>query len=127
MSSLELAGGRIKCRQCDAKSKRTHERCKAPAMKGKTKCATHGGKSSGPKSAAGKARCAQAKTTHGRESRSARESSSRKGAELSALEDFSFKKGIMIGTRSRGRKSKHYPQAQQQLLAEIDQLLHTPA
>lgn len=127
MSMLELAGGRIKCRQCDAKSKRSQERCRAPAMKGKTKCATHGGKSTGPKTAAGKARCAEAHTTHGRESRSARENRSIKGAELSALESFCHDKGMMIGTRTRGRKSKHYPQAQQQLLAEISLLIHTPS
>lgn len=126
MSILELAGGRIKCRQCDAKSKRSQQQCRAPAMKGKTKCATHGGKSTGPKTAEGKVRCSEAKTTHGRESRSARESRSIKGAELSALESFCFEKGIMVGVRARGRKSKHCHQAQQQLLAEIDQLLHAP-
>ena len=39
-----LAGGRIRCRRCSARSKRTKLRCGAPAMKGKKVCATHGGK-----------------------------------------------------------------------------------
>jgi len=30
-----LAGGRIRCRRCSARSKRTKLRCGAPAMKGK--------------------------------------------------------------------------------------------
>jgi hypothetical protein len=42
-----LAGGRIRCRRCSARSKRTKLRCGAPAMKGKRVCATHGGKSTG--------------------------------------------------------------------------------
>jgi hypothetical protein len=91
-------------------------------MKGKTKCAIHGGKSTGPKTAAGKARCAEAHTTHGRETRSARETRSIKGAELSALESFCHDKGMMIGTRTRGRKSKHYPQALRDLYDEINNL-----
>ena len=32
---LLLAGGRIRCRRCSARSKRTKLRCGAPAMKGK--------------------------------------------------------------------------------------------
>jgi hypothetical protein len=50
-----LAGGRIRCRRCSAQSKRTKLRCGAPAMRGKKVCATHGGKSTGPKTEQGKA------------------------------------------------------------------------
>ena len=62
-------GGRVKCTQCNAQSKRTKQQCKAPAIKGKTKCRFHGGRSTGPKTADGRARIAAANTVHGRETR----------------------------------------------------------
>ena len=65
---LLTAGGRILCRQCTAKSKRTGNQCRAVALKASvsSKCAFHGGKSTGPKTPAGRDRKATAKTTHGR-------------------------------------------------------------
>ena len=42
-------------------------------MRGKRVCKFHGGKSRGPTTAAGKLRCAEAKTTHGTDSRADRE------------------------------------------------------
>jgi len=42
-------GGKIRCVRCNATSKRTKQQCMAPAIKGKAKCRTHGGKSTGPK------------------------------------------------------------------------------
>ena len=69
---LTIAGGRIVCRRCNAISKRTKVQCGAPAMQGKTKCKTHGGLSTGPRTDAGKLRCAQAKTIHGKDTRADR-------------------------------------------------------
>ena len=66
---ITLAGGRIRCCRCQAHSKRTKQQCQSPAMRGKTKCRFHGGKSTGPKTAAGRQRIARAKTIHGNESR----------------------------------------------------------
>jgi hypothetical protein len=51
-----LAGGRIRCRRCSARSKRTKLRCSAPATKVKRVCSTHGGKSIGPLTEQGKAK-----------------------------------------------------------------------
>ena len=48
-------GGRVLCTQCKAMSKRTRLRCRAPAIKGKAVCRFHGGKSTGPKTKAGRA------------------------------------------------------------------------
>ena len=42
-------------------------------MKGKTKCRTHGGLSTGPRTDEGKLRCAQAKTKHGNDTRADRQ------------------------------------------------------
>jgi hypothetical protein len=50
-------------------SKRTRVQCGGPAIKGKTKCRFHGGRSTGPVTDQGKQRCAQAKTIHGRQTR----------------------------------------------------------
>jgi hypothetical protein len=70
--TLITLGGRIRCRQCSAKSKRTGVQCRAPAIKDKTKCQTHGGKSTGPRTTEGKARIAAAHLAHGRDTRSIR-------------------------------------------------------
>ena len=99
-------GGRITCPRCQAKSKRTKQQCRAPASKGKTKCRFHGGASTGPKTEAGRQRCAQAKTTHGRETRSIRAERSQAIARLQALETLGHALGIMHGPRTRGPKSK---------------------
>jgi hypothetical protein len=69
---LFILGGKIRCVRCNATSKRTKQQCMAPAIKGKAKCRTHGGKSTGPKTTEGKARCTEAKTVHGWETRQGR-------------------------------------------------------
>lgn len=68
-TTLETAGGRIVCRRCHAKSKRTKKQCGAPAMKDKNVCKTHGGRSTGPRTKAGKAKVAAAHWKHGHETR----------------------------------------------------------
>ena len=79
---LTTAGGKITCPRCQAMSKRTKHQCGSPAMHGKRVCRIHGGKSTGPKSDAGRQRCAEAKTTNGWETRAIRAERSQKLAEL---------------------------------------------
>jgi hypothetical protein len=100
---LETAGGRIRCIRCRARSKRTGLQCGAPAMAGKFVCATHGGRSTGPKTAEGRARCAAAKTVHGRETRAARRELSEELTQLKALENLAWFLGIIKGRRLPGR------------------------
>jgi hypothetical protein len=83
---LETAGGRIRCIRCRARSKRTGNQCAAPAMAGKFVCATHGGRSTGARTAAGRARCAAARTVHGLDTRKARQELSEALVELKGLE-----------------------------------------
>ena len=71
--SLITAGGKIRCLQCIALSKRTKLQCGGPAVKGKSKCRFHGGLSTGPKTELGRQICAAAKTIHGDDSRLDRE------------------------------------------------------
>jgi hypothetical protein len=67
-----LAGGRIVARRCHAKCKATQQQCRCPAVKGYEVCRVHGSRG-GPKTSEGRARCAKAKTVHGRETRAIRE------------------------------------------------------
>ena len=112
-----MAGGHITCNQCQAMSKRSRQRCKAPAMKGKAVCRTHGGRSTGPKTEAGRQRCAEAKTIHGRETREARTESSLASARLAVLEQAGHELGFMGGTRTRGIK----PHKMSQVLPELQE------
>ena len=102
--TLTTLGGRVTCQRCQAKSKRTKLQCAAPALKGKQVCKTHGGRSTGPKTEAGRQRCVQAKTIHGRETRQARTERSLASARLAGLEEVGFVLGFMSGHRTRGRK-----------------------
>ena len=103
---LLLAGGRIWCLRCSARSKRTKLRCGAPAMKGKKVCATHGGKSTGPKTEQGKANSAKANLKHGRYTAQAQTEHSEASAQLSQLEDAMYLLGMSDAPRSTGRKAK---------------------
>ena len=107
-SFIDLAGGRIRCRRCQAMSIRRGEQCKKAALKTKRVCAFHGGKSTGPRTKAGKARLIQALTVHGRETRAMRREHSETVAYLRELEDVAWVLGMMTGTRTRGPKPKNY-------------------
>jgi hypothetical protein len=101
------AGGRIACKQCEGTSRRTKQRCKAPATKNKTRCRFHGGrKLSGPKTAEGRMRCAKAKTIHGKETRKARTERALAMRRLRALEDLGHALGIMRGAKMPGRNPR---------------------
>ena len=104
-------GGRVECVQCDATSKRTGNRCLAPAIKGKTKCRFHGGKSTGARTAEGKAKIAKAHTVHGRETREKRRNNSVLMSQLRVTEQFMFELGMFPeGTaRFAGRKPLGHP------------------
>ena len=105
---LLLAYGRIRCRRCSARSKRTKLRCGAPAMKGKRVCATHGGKSTGPKTEQGKANSAKANLKHGKYTKQAQTEHSEASAQLSQLEDAMYLLGMSDALRCTGRKAKGY-------------------
>ncbi len=85
---MHLFGSPSAACRCKARSKRSSEQCRKAAMRGKTVCLAHGGRSSGPRTAAGRAKCAEAKTVHGREGRQTRELRAEKLRELSELEHY---------------------------------------
>jgi hypothetical protein len=112
MDNLEklivLAGGRILCLRCTARAKHSKDQCRKPAMQGKTKCRTHGGASTGPKTQAGKDAIRQAHFKHGRETQEVRAARSTKHAEMQALEDVLHALNMTSAKRTRGRKALGY-------------------
>ena len=97
MSNYTTLGGRVTCTRCNAKSKRTKQQCRNPAIKGKTKCKHHGGRSTGSRTPEGKARQIAANTKHGNETRAIREERSAKLAELYELEILGREWGLVSG------------------------------
>ena len=121
--TLTTLGGRVICQRCQAKSKRTKLQCAAPALKGKRVCKTHGGRSTGPKTEAGRQRCAEAKTIHGRETREARTERSLASARLAVLEAFGFSIGLITGGRTRGRRPDRMNEAFPELQAMFKKMV----
>jgi hypothetical protein len=91
-------------------SKRSGEQCKKPALKSSRtqKCDFHGGRSTGPRTEAGKARIAAAHTVHGRETREQRAERSAASARISRLEDAMHVLKMTTAPRGRGRKAAGY-------------------
>jgi hypothetical protein len=118
-----IAGGRIACIQCHAMSKRSRQRCKAPAMKDKAVCRAHGGLSRGATTEAGKLRARTSNLKHGRETREARTERSLASARLAVLEAVGFGIGLLKGPRTRGvkpnRMAEAYPELQALLKVHI--------
>ena len=81
--------------RCQAKSKRSGNQCLKAAMRSKAVCRTHGGASTGPRTAAGRGKCAEAKTVHGRETRAIRAIRDEKLRELRDLERLMKAEGMI--------------------------------
>ena len=107
---LATAAGRIKCLRCTALSARTKQQCGRPALKSSKaqKCGSHGGLSTGPKTAEGRQRIADAQTVHGRDTKVARLERSRGSLRLTQLEDAMHVLGMTSAKRTRGRKPNGY-------------------
>lgn len=105
---LITAGGRIKCIRCKAFLKKHHRQCLRPAIKNKTCCSNHGGKSTGPKTKEGIERIRQAHLTNGNETLAAKQSRSEQNLKLALLEDLVFALGLSKANRSRGPKPRLY-------------------
>lgn len=109
---LCTAAGKILCLRCIAKSKRSGQQCGRPALKSsKTqKCQFHGGRSTGPQTAEGRQRIADAQLVHGRETDAVRQLRSRGLLQLALLEDAMHVLGMTNAKRIRGRKPNGYIQ-----------------
>ena len=116
---LQTLGGRVTCKRCQARSKRSGLQCCAPAVVDKNVCRFHGGKSTGPRTQAGIDKCSQSRRVHGNETASIRMERSLASARLALLEAVGFEFGIMVGLRSRGPK----PHRMAQVLPELHALV----
>ena len=107
---LLTCGGRIFCVRCTAMSKNTREQCRKPALKiSRTrKCQFHGGRSTGPKSAEGKARIGKAHLVHGEETNQRKLERSQSSLRLAQLEDVMHALGMTTADRTTGRKPLGY-------------------
>ena len=112
VSILLLAGGRITCLRCTAKSKRSGEQCKKPALKTSRtqKCQLHGGRSRGPVTEEGRARSAAANYKTGEYTQAAIDHLDRSRALLRVLEDATHLLGMVPAEtpRTRGRPPRLY-------------------
>jgi hypothetical protein len=90
-------------------SKRTRLQCRAPAIRGKNVCRTHGGLSTGPRTLEGRQRCAEAKTIHGKSTRAKRAQNAAAAAKLNYLRDLGDLVGLFnASTRWPGRRPNAY-------------------
>ena len=121
--TLVTAGGRILCPRCQAKAKRTGQQCLRPALRGKRVCRFHGGASTGPKTQAGRERCAQARLVHGRETTTIRHERSVASARLAVLEWAGHTLGFMEGPKTRGPKPAQFAEALPELQESVRAVL----
>lgn len=105
---LSSAGGRIKCPRCQATSKRTKLQCGRPALKGKSVCDFHGGKSTGPKTEEGKERSRQAHIKSGEFTQESRLRHNCALLNLAYIEDMMHMLGMTSADRTRGPKPTGY-------------------
>ena len=107
---IVLAGGKIKCRRCLARSTRTGQQCQRPALSSSQtqKCQFHGGGGSGPKTLSGRQRIANAHYRHGESSKASRQAYSQASAHLRRLEESMYVLDMTNAPRTRGRKPMGY-------------------
>ena len=106
--TLKTAGGKIICARCQAHSKRTKLQCGKPALKGKRVCQFHGGRSTGPKTEAGKSRQKAAVTKSGNYTKESSEARAASMHMLHSLEDAMYVLNMTTMPRTRGRKPLGY-------------------
>jgi hypothetical protein len=127
--TLVTAGSKITCRRCTAMSKRSGEQCKKPALRGKAVCDFHGGRSTGPKTEAGKARQRAAVIKTGVYTKEAMENKARSVRVLAGLEDAMYVLNMTTVPRTRGRKPLGYVPLQtveDVVKFALDNPLHSP-
>ena len=104
---ITLAGGRIRCLRCTAKSVRSGLQCAKPAMKSSRtqKCSHHGGRPHSPEVLR---RISEANTLHGESTKVAKEQYRQDAVDILHLEDAMRVLKMGEGPSMRGRKPAGY-------------------
>jgi len=104
---VTLAGGRIRCLRCTARSTRTKQQCGRPALKESRtkKCQFHGGRKFSVETLE---RISAANTLHGESTKQAKEEYQADSALIHELEDALYVLKMATGPRTRGRKPNGY-------------------
>ena len=108
---MTTAGGKIRCRRCVGFSRRTQAQCFLPALRtsSKSRCAYHGGASTGPRSKEGIEAIKKANTKHGNFTKEAVERTSQQDAMFRYLADIGNHLDMFTHkVKTRGRASKYY-------------------
>jgi hypothetical protein len=105
---LVTAGGKITCPRCQAMSKWSKNQCMKPALRGKSVCGHHGGRSTGPRTAEGKERSRQAHIKSGEYTKVAILESSNTSLKLAQLEEMMHVLKMTTAKRTRGPKPLNY-------------------
>ena len=109
--------------RCAAVFKATGQRCTAISLVGRRMCLRHGGASTGPRTEAGKKRCAAARTVHGWETTAMRQEQSLGSARVAVLEAIGFAIGLLKGTKTRGRRPDRMGEAYPELQAMFQKMV----
>ena len=111
------------CNRCAAVFKATGQRCTAIAVTGRRTCLRHGAASTGPRTEAGKKRCAAARTVHGQDTIAMRQERSLGSARVAVLEAIGFAIGLLKGTKTRGRRPDRMGEAYPELQAMFQKMV----
>ena len=107
---IATAGGAIRCLRCTAKSHRTGQQCRRPALRSSRtgKCEFHGGASTGPRTPEGRQRIREANWVHGQRSANGIAKASAAAAHVRHLADcVEVLWGVKVADL-RGRKPNSY-------------------
>ncbi len=120
---ISTAGGRIVCNRCQASSKGTKLQCGRPAMRRKSVCQFHGGKSTGPKTPEGKERSRQANLKSGEYTQESMLQRNHTLLGLAYLEEVAHLLSMTSGSKTRGPKPRGYAKLSSlaDLLKQIEQ------
>ncbi len=111
------------CNRCAAVFKATGQRCTAIAVTGRRNCLRHGGASTGPRTEAGKRRCAAARTVHGQDTIAMRQERSLGSARVAVLESIGFAIGLLRGNKTRGRRPNQMNEVFPELQAMFQKMI----
>lgn len=104
-----LVFGKHDAKQCNARSKRSGVQCKKAVCKGRDKCKFHGGKSTGPRTQAGRQRISEANWIHGHRTAKGQLKASQDAARIREIADALRVLGALnTDEKFRGRWPKCY-------------------